>query len=325
MQVIKEHIKNNQYKQVYLLYGTEDYLKNLYKTKLKNAIIGNGQDMNYSYFEGKGIDVGKVIEMAETLPFFSERRLIIIEHSGFFKAQSELADYIKTMPETTYLVFVENEVDKRNRLYKAVKEIGTISEMNGMDEKNLKLWIASILKRSGKRITEQTLMHFINKTGPDMENMNSELEKLICYAYDRDVVTVSDIDEICTTQVTSKIFAMVDAIGSKNQKLALDLYEDLLALKEKPMTILYLISRQINLIMQVKALSDLQYSNATIASKAGIPPFTVNKYTMQGRNFTKETLVEALQSCVDIEEQVKTGRMNEKMGVELLIVQFSRD
>ena len=124
MQIIKEHIKQNQFKQCYLLYGTEEYLKKLYKNKLKTGIIGDEDTMNYTYFEGKSIEIPKVIEVAETLPFFSERRLILIQNSGLFKSTNDLADYIKTMPDYCYIVFVESEVDKRNRLYKAVKEGG---------------------------------------------------------------------------------------------------------------------------------------------------------------------------------------------------------
>lgn len=107
MQIIKEHIKQNQFKQCYLLYGTEEYMKKLYKNKLKTGIIGDEDTMNYTYFEGKSIEVPKVIEIAETMPFFSERRLILIQNSGLFRVSNDLADYIKTMPEYCYFIFVE--------------------------------------------------------------------------------------------------------------------------------------------------------------------------------------------------------------------------
>lgn len=323
MKNIKEHIKLNQFKPVYLLYGTESYLKKLYKNKLKEAIIGNGDDMNFSYFEGKQVNVSKVVDIANTLPFFSERRLILIENSGYFKNQNDLADFIKLFPHTTHVVFVESEVDKRNRLYKAVKDIGTISEMNGMDENNLKLWVTSILGKDKKKITGETILHFLSKVGTDMENIQNEVEKLSCYAYDRDIITMKDIDEVCTSQISGKIFQMIDAIGSKNQNQALDLYYDLLALKEKPMSILFLITRHFNILLQVKDLVNLGFNNTIISQKTGLMPFTIGKYVSQSKNFKKEVLKDALSSCVTMEEQVKTGRMIDKICVELLIVQYS--
>lgn len=324
MQNIKAHIQQNQYKPVYLLYGNEDYLKKLYRNKLKDGVLGDSDEMNYAYFEGKGIDINKVVDIAQTLPFFSERRLIIIENSGLFKAQSDLADYIKTFPTSTILVFVEHEVDKRNRLFKAVKELGTVSEMNGLDEKNLKMWVASILNKDNKKITEQTLLYFLSKSGTDMENISQEIEKLVCYALDRDVISNQDVDAVCTTQITNKIFQMIDAIASKKQAVALDLYYDLLALKEKPTSILYLITRHFNLLLQVKELNGLGYNNSIISQKVGVPPFAISKYTQQGKNFSTKILVEALHSCTDIEQQIKTGYLIDKMGVELLIVTYSQ-
>ena len=162
MKNIKEHIKLNSFKPVYLLYGTESYLKKLYKDKLKVAILNTSDEMNYSYFEGKGIEIPKLIEIANTLPFFSDKRLIMIENSGLFKSSNDLADYIKQIPDTTHIVFVENEVDKRNRLFKAVKDVGTISEMNSMDEANLKLWVASILSKDKKMVTEDTILYLLS-------------------------------------------------------------------------------------------------------------------------------------------------------------------
>lgn len=324
MKNIKEHIKLNQFKPVYLLYGPENYLKKLYKDKLKTAILTDSDDMNYSYFEGKGIDVSRVMGIANTLPFFSEKRLIIIENSGLFKSQNDLADFVKEIPETTHIIFVENEIDKRNRLFKAVKDKGTVSEMNNMDEANLKLWITSLLNKDRKKITGDSILYLISKTGTDMENIQNEVEKLVCYAYDKEVITKEDIEEVCTTQITGKVFLMIDAIGSRNQDRALELYYDLLALREKPMTILFLIARHFNVLVQVKELAELGYNNTVISQKTGQMPFAITKYINQAKNFTDKMLKEALETCTEVDEQVKTGRLIDKIGVEILIVKYSK-
>lgn len=323
MQVIKEHIKSNSYKPVYLLYGEEAYLKNLYKKKLKDGIMGNQDEMNYAHFEGKGIDITKIVEIADTLPFFADRRLVLVENSGLFKVQSNLADYIRNISDTTHIVFVESEIDKRNRLYKAVKDVGTIAEMNGMDEKNLKLWVTSVLSKDNKKITNNTLTYFLSKTGTSMDNISNEIEKLVCYALDQEVISEEDIDAVCVTQISSKIFLMIDAIAGKKQTRALELYYDLLSLREKPMSILFLITRHFNMLFQIKDLVRLGYQNSVMSQKTGLPPFAVGKYITQAKNFKADILKEAIETCVDIEEQVKTGRLIDTMGVELLIVKYS--
>ena len=113
MQTLNQDIKERRFRRVYLLFGEEPFLVSSYKKRLREAISGD-DTMNFNYFEGKSPDVKEIISLADTMPFFAERRLIMVDESGFFKgaAPEELADYIPELPETTCLVFCEKEVDK---------------------------------------------------------------------------------------------------------------------------------------------------------------------------------------------------------------------
>lgn len=323
MNIIKEHIKSNDYKPVYLLYGSECYLKKLYRDKLKSGILGDGDSLNYSYFEGKSAVVSEIKNFTETLPFFSDRRLIIIENSNWFKTQSDFDVYLKEMPLTTYIVFVEAEVDKRSHLYKTVKDIGYVCEMNSMDERNLRLFAGSFFKKDGKLISESALNFFLNTVGTDMFNIINEAEKLISYALTREVVTVDDVLAVCTEQISNKIFLMIDAVAQKNQQKALDLYYDLIALREKPLSILFLIVRHFNILIQIKEISSTTGDTKLISNKVSVPPFAVGKYIAQSKNFQTSRLKELLTYGTEIEEQIKTGYLDEKIGVELLIIKCS--
>lgn len=324
MKVIKEHIKTGNFKQFYLLYGSEEYLKKLYRDKLKAAILNDSDEMNYSYFEGKDIDPKKVADIANTLPFFSDRRLIIIENSGLFKTQNELAGLLEEIPVSTILVFVENEVDKRSKLFKLVKDAGTVSEMNGLDERNLKLFVVSLLEQEGKKTSEANISYLLDKTGTDMINISNEVAKIISYTGDRQVIERADIDAVVTAQITGKIFQMTDAIGSRKADKALELYYDLIAVREKPLSILFLITRHFNILLQVKNLQSRGYGTASISEMVGVPPFAVGKYIGQAKNFTINRLKEALEYSADMEEQIKTGLIHEKIGVEMFIITFSK-
>ncbi|MCF2668766.1 MULTISPECIES: DNA polymerase III subunit delta [Lachnospiraceae] len=324
MKSLNEDIKLGQFKQIYLLYGEEAYLKKQYKDKLTKAILPDGDTVNYAYYEGKGINPAELIDLAETMPFFAERRLIVIENSGFFKsATPELADYMKNMPDTVCFLFVENEVDKRGKMYKAAKDKGRIVEMGRQDEKTLLYWIAGNVKREGRQIKESTARYLVSKTGTDMENLEKEMEKLFSYTLGRNEITVQDIDDICTTQITNKIFEMVEAVAVKQQKKALNYYYDLLALKEPPMRILYLLARQFKLLLEVKDLCGKGYEKSQIAKTVGLHPFVAGKYIQQCRTFSREELRSIMEEAVNTEEMVKTGRLNDVMSVELFIVKYS--
>jgi len=324
MKSLNEDLKTGQFSKVYLLYGEEAYLKKQYKDKLKNAMISPDDTMNYAYYEGKGVNVKEIIDLAETLPFFAQRRLIILEDTGFFKnASPELADYVKEMPETAAMIFVESEVDKRGKLYKAVQNKGRVVELGRQDESTLLRWIAGSVKREKKQITENTVRHFLMKVGTDMENIQKELEKLFCYTLDQSVITIEDVEEICTTQITNQIFDMVNAVADKKQRQALEYYYDLLALKEPPMRILFLLTRQFKLLLEVKVLDKQGFARKEIASKTGLHPFVVGKYQEQSKAFSQKALRAIMEESVDIEECVKTGRLTDTLGVELFIMKYS--
>lgn len=324
MQKLNEEIKSGQLKQLYLLYGEEAYLRRQYRDKLKAALVNGDDTMNYNYFEGKNTEAGEIIDLAETLPFLAERRVIIIENSGFFKHGGEqLAEYLKEPCDTTYFVLVEPEIDKRSKLFKAVTAKGRAIEFKAQDESVLKRWIIGILKRENKKITERDLSLFLEKTGTDMENISKELEKLICYCMDKEVITADDIEEICTRQVNNQIFDMMDAIAGKRQKEAMKMYYDLLTLKEPPMRILFLLARQFNILLQVKELAGKGYPAKAIGENVGLPGFVAGKYVNQAAKFSSQYLRNAVTDCVETEESVKTGKMNDVLSVELLLIKYS--
>lgn len=324
MKTIDNDIKMGQLKNVYLLYGTEDYLKRQYRDKLKHALVEPDDTMNFSAYEGKDINPKELIDLSETLPFFKEKRMILVENSGFFKNScDDLAEYMSQVPESTCFVFVEEEVDKRSKLFKAASRAGSAVEFETPKEDMLVRWIVGRIQREGKKITQSVMQLFLSKTGSDMENIDKELEKLICYTLDKTEISAADVEAICTGQTENKIFEMIDAISAKNQKKALDLYYDLLALKEAPMRILFLIARQFQNLLLIKSMSAKGYPAVSIAKTAGMPSFAVQKNLRQAGAFKINQLKEAIEDCGQAEEDVKTGRMADQLAVELLIVKYS--
>ena len=308
-----------------MLYGEERYLVKQYRDKLKNALADPEDTMNFTSFEGDDINVKEVIDLAETLPFFAERRVIFIENSKLFKkGGDELGEYLENLPESTYFVFVEEEIDKRSKLYKEATKQGNAIEFVTQTDETLMKWIGGRIGKEGKNITQAAYRAFIAKTGTDMQNIEKELEKLICYCMDKDVIEPEDVEAITTEQISNKVFDMVDAIASHKQKQAMDLYYDLLALREAPMRILFLITRQFQILLTVKVMTPQGFGNKDIAAKAGCPEWAVRKYQGQAKAFSIDQIKQAIADGVDYEEAVKTGRTNDQMAVELFIVQYSK-
>lgn len=324
MKRIIEDLNSGNFRCVYVLYGQEAYLQKQYRDKLVTALLGDGDSMNFLHVQGKDYSVPQLIDFAETMPFFAERRVIVMEGTGILKSGGEeLAAYLAEPCETTAWILVESECDKRSKLFKAADKTGLCVEFTTQDEATLKKWVLSILKREDKQITGQSLELFLDKTGTDMNIIRLELEKLLCYTMGRNVIEREDIEAVCITRITGHIFDMVDAIGVRDRRRALALYNELQALREPPIRILFLIGRHMNILLQIKDLKKRGADQKTMASKVGVPPFAVGKYVKQAGLYRTEQLKEALERCIQADEAIKTGALQDKMSVELLIFELT--
>ncbi len=321
MKTIDEDIKNGTYKPIYLLFGEELYLRNQYAKKLKDA-IGAG-DMNTSVFTEKGFDVREVIDLSETVPFLAPHRLIVLEDSRLTKESNDLfADYVASIPETTVFLLVESEVDKRNRVYKEIAKAGRAVEFKQQNEKTLTTWILSKVKRENKQITNGAVSALFERCGTDMVCLDSELEKLFSYTYGRDAIRQEDVETICPKQTEANVFDMITNVAVGNRKEALDLYYEMLAMKEPPMRILYLLSRQFNQLLQIRMLNEAGRGIDSIAKALSMNDYIVKKCLGQSRRFTIDELRAAVEECVALEEAVKTGKLIDTMSVELMIAKY---
>lgn len=325
MKTINQDIEKNEIRQFYLLFGVEDYLKRQYRDKLVKALVDTEDTMNYNYFEGNNFQLQSVLDLGETLPFFSENRVLVLENSGLFKKTPEdVEKRLEQFPESTYVIFVEKEVDKRNRLYKWIGKHGYASEMNTPDEKLLITWVKGLCKAEGKQIEDAAIFYFVEHMGTDMLLLKNELEKLFCYRYDSKIITVEQIREVCVSQASDKMFEMLDAIGGHNQDKALLLYHDLLALREPAMRVLYMLTRHFHILMQMSVLMSEGKDNKMMAAACGIPPFSVKKYAAQAGKYSYEKLKNMVEKCQATDQGIKTGMVQDIVGVELLIVEFSQ-
>ncbi len=318
---LKQHIRNKTLPGMVLLYGEERYLRLQYLTKVMDYYGGKKGDMNTDMYEGKNVNVGAVIDQAETLPFLAETRVMVFQDTGLFKSGGDqLADYLQSPCETSVFIFCENEVDERCRLYKTVKEKGAVAQIDEQTRETLQSVIGVFLKKEGKRISVETAGRILDKTGNDMAMLRSELEKLVSYCMDKDVIETEDVEIICSQNIEDKIFELIDAISEKNARKAMELYYDMLALKEPPIKLLVLMEKQFNQLLQIRLLRDEGEQRDTIASKVGINPYFISSYMNRASKYSAEELRRIFELAIETDEEIKTGKISDVLGVETLIL-----
>lgn len=323
MALINAQINNGEFSQVYLLGGDEHYLVNQYRDKLVAALIDPTDTMNFEVFKGENAKADNIIASSGTLPFFADHRVLLVEDSGFFKKGNEdMEEALEKLPESTVIIFVEKDIDKRVKIFKTIGKLGTVAMFDTPDDATLMRWIASLFAEDEIAVEKQAAMRLVEGVGSDMNNLFHEVEKLKAYCIEKKQVTAQDVDALCVNQVEGKIFDMMDSLSRKDKKTTMALYGDLLELREPAMKILYLITRQFNILLKVKFARESGTPDSNLASALKIPPFTVKKYISQTNAYTYKELLACVERCQKADSDIKSGRMRDVMSVEMLIMEL---
>ena len=321
-------IKSGDLKNLYILYGDDPYVRDTYFNMLEKALMPDNAEMNYSRYDGISLSSDelfkKITASADTMPFFADKRLITVKGSGWFKNGNEqFAKYLATLPSTTFIIFSENEIDKRKSICKAAEEKGRLIAYNKLEDKDLQNAVVAIILKNGKAIRQKTYDLFIEKTGSDMATVTNELEKLICYTGDRKEITEDDVNALVSTRLEDNVFLLVNAMTDKDQHAALDSYYDLIRNKASVFGILSLLYKQFNAILMVKELLSAGFKTNDIADKLGCKPYAAEQRARAAARFSKYDLQEFLKDYAEVQQQIKSGSMDQKLAVERLIIKHT--
>lgn len=337
LEILKDDLKNNKIRSLYLFYGPEEYLKRHYIDSIEKSLLSEDlKALNKVVLEGK-VELNRILDNCETLPIFSDRKVVIVKNSGLFKpskkagdtakkgksANDDLSAILQDLPSHVCLVFYEQEIDKRIKAIDVIKKHGLVVEYAYQKPEELVKWVIKRFRASSRDIDMATASRLVETCEQGMTEILNEVEKLLAYLGDKQKVTIQDIEMVCTKSIKSRVFDLTDAIAGKNSSKALMLLNDMVVLKEPIPKILFMIARQFRQILQVKLLHNEGLNMGEIASKLGLAPFVAGKILKQAGSFTVERLKKAMETSLEFDIAVKTGKINDMTAAELLIIEFS--
>ena len=329
MKILENHIKNKTFSNIYVIFGEEEYLKNIYEKKLiSNIIDENFKMMNFDIFEGKNVNISNIIDACDTMPFMSDYRIVILKNTGLIYDGKKddtikLENYLHILPKTTILIFIEEKIDKKLKIFKTISNIGTFHKIDILSENELVNWILNVFKDNNKNISAKEAIYIIRNIGFNMEILLNEINKLISFKGSSTKITINDIDNICTKSIESKIFDLINFMSNKDMDNAIKIYKNLIVSKTSPFVILNMISRQFRIILQTKYLYNKNYSINNIASELELRDFIVKEAIKQSKNFSIKILLQAINECLEIDNNIKTGKIIDEVAIELLIIKYS--
>ncbi len=331
----KKYLKNDKVENnIFLLYGEEIFLKNYGKKELLSRITPvDMPEFNVFEYEGKKYDITSVKEAIDALPVFSDHKLLIFKNSGIFQitgkdaATKEYKEFweeiINEIPQSVFILFDEDKIDKRSTLYKKLLKQNSVVEFSYLTEEKMINWTVALFKTMGKIISPHDAKYLIEITQEGMTAIKREAEKIAAYTLDRTAVTRQDINDITVPVVENRVFDMVDALLSKSAQQALKMLNDLFLLKEEETRILGAISSNVDKLLTVKLMVDDRADKITIAQKTKIAPFIVSKYITLSSKYKADDLIKLLSKCVEIDRQFKQTRCDKAVILQTFIADFT--
>jgi DNA polymerase-3 subunit delta len=338
----------------YILHGREGFGRSEELAGLRARLADGDEAMaqlNTTILDGQHLTLGELRHACDTVPFMYDRRLVVVhgllsrlapnragKEAGTRKAQEptsrrtfldELAAYLPTLPDTTRLVFVEEESLKAShpilKLAQKQHEKGKayIKQFKQPKEWELPNWIQHQVRDKGGDISWDACGKIVELAGNDLRLLDLEIDKLLLYAGDRQV-TETDVRALTSRAREADIFDLVDCVGRREADQALRELHQLLDQEEPPLKLLGMLARQVRILIQVRELRASRMTEAEIIKRLKLHPYVVEKGTAQARNFTMEQLEKAHALLVETDWRIKTGEMEDVLALDMLVVALAR-
>ena len=314
---------------IYLIYGPDELARSEALATLKQTIPPDLADLNISTLDGRKLKVETLIAECEAFPFIAERRIIIVhnilKHQKAGKERDTLRDYLTRLPQTCDLIFVESEtIDKRNAIFTYLKKAGDLQECTPKEGNDLLRWIAERAKKLGVTIESTAARHLVEYVGNEGRALTNELGKLASYVGKGGRITAEHIDLLVTDGQEQNLFAFIDQLSQRRRDTAYGGLRRLFADGQAPTYILFMIARQVRILLGVKEFANQRMRVDDIAAQTGQRPFVVRKALEQVRGFSYAELVTFHDRVLELDHATKTGRITPETALEVLVVEMCR-
>ncbi|HHY13615.1 MAG TPA: DNA polymerase III subunit delta [Thermoanaerobacterales bacterium] len=322
--LIKE-IKDGQIGKLYVFFGNEHFLIKESTQYIRRTLLHDEfKDINYMKLDGKKTRTNELTHNSKTAPLFSDRRLIVIDDFldmfGPEKEEEEFLKFIRDIPDHLCLILISPKMDKRTRIYKTIAKYGSVVEFKIFKGNLLVKWVKNRFKTQGKKISTKEASFLANIFDKSLEELDSEINKVVTYVGDKEIIEHGDILNIVRSSLENNIFLLMDTIGQKNPFKALSILNDIIKDGEAPIWVLFMLIRQLRLIYRSSHLLKQGLSFGEIQKVLKVHPYALKKAINQGENFNTAKMSEILNLAYETDLKIKRGDVDAKIAMEMLIV-----
>ncbi len=326
---------------LYILSGQDDFSLNQSLEEIKRNIGAPAVlAVNTTTLDGQQVTLDQLRSVCETVPFFAERRLVIIkgllerfepndrtsrrqkttrtEKQGEYKL---FGSCITRIPDSTVLVLIDGRITNNNPLFRELADKAVVKSFPLLRDAKLRQWVQRQVKEAGGSISPQAVDLLTKLVGSNLWIMTSEIDKLILFASGRRIEE-EDVKALVSVQPTN-VFAMVDAIVEFKAELAEQLLEQLLQRGAAPAYLLVMLSRQIRMIVRARELRNQEKPQTEIQNKLGLTSeFALSKTLEQASRYSLPRLKEVYSRLLEADLSIKTGRYEGELTLNILVAEL---
>jgi len=329
---IWKKIQQGDFSPIYLLYGTEHYFFDETVRRLKDALKRDGE-VDILTFDLDEVPVQHVIEEADTIPFFTDRKLILAKNASFLKATEKgkekiehdlkaFESWVQHPSETAITIFIApyEKLDERKKVTKLMKEKALLLAAKPLDGNDLVVWVKSTVALERKTMSNEAVTRLIETVGQDLVQLQSEIHKMATYVGEEVEITKEDVELLMTRTLEQDAFQLLNAYLRGDTTTALSVYHDLLRQKEEPIMLTALLASQIRLMTNVRYLQKKGYHAQAIAKQLKVNPYRVKLIVESRQQVREERLLETLHRLAGADYQLKTSGGRRERILELFLM-----
>ena len=343
-------------KKVYLLHGQESYLMDKAKELLKEKVVTVFPELNFNALDGESLTVEQLQNACDTFPFGCEKKLVVVRQPVFLKKVSkkdedekeeegneqelelkvpkdsgELKNYLellKELPDSCCLLLIYyGDLGKSKKINDAVSKDGAVFEFKRAEKDELTKWLQNSFGRFNKKIGFREMDYFIVLSGyfdknseKNLYDLENEVNKISAFAGREEQITIKHIDSVMPKSLENDIFKLINSSADKRISESLSVLSDLLMQGEEIFAVLAMITKQIRTMTAVVELNQKGMDAKAAASKLKVHEFYAKNCLSYGRKIGMQGLVKGLNNCVATEMNVKSGKMDKRLAIEMLII-----
>jgi DNA polymerase III subunit delta len=305
---------------IYLFQGAESFLMEEALEHVKQALIQeSAADFNFNKFSATDVEIGAVLDQAQTMPFLSKYRLIVLTGVDALSAaaQKALLPYLSNPNPSACVILIAEKLDARTKFAQTLKKQAETVQFWKLFETDVPRWITARAKQAGYAMSVQTAGELLECVGNDLRQLDNELKKIMAYAPAREI-TSQIVHQVVGDIRERDIFELVDAVGQGNTLAALKILGQLLIEGEQPLKILAMITRQYRLLWRLKATQTFEpgSNSRNLAGQLGVSPRNVEQLQRQTARFSQVQLKLGMKRLYDVDRALKSSVSSPKILLE---------